>query len=284
MTKEKSTDKNKRILHRRPVQHFQNDFRPGLKRHTYDPTEGFAATDPPIETVKKSKAPLWFSLGIIGALALVYFLVPGVKQGLAEAWEVLMSDDQTRIQAWVNQFGWFGPLIIILAMIAQMFLLVIPSPLLMVVSVLAFGPIWGSVIILSAVFCASSVGYFIGAYLGPPVVGKILGPKGQQKVEDFIDDYGFWAIIVTRLAPFLSNDAISFVAGMLRMGYWRFIGATLLGITPLTIFIAWLGEDHERLKTGLIWASAVSIVGFGAYVWWDKKRKQKLKDKIKPTV
>jgi uncharacterized membrane protein YdjX (TVP38/TMEM64 family) len=264
------------------VQKFHNQIRPGLHRHTPDPTEGFLATDPPIESVKKSKAPLWFSLGIIGVLVLAYFLVPGIKEGLAEAWTVLTSDDQARIEAWVDQFGWFGPLVIVVAMIAQMFLLVIPTPLLMVVSVLAFGPVWGSVIILVAVFCASSVGYFIGAYLGPPVVGKILGPKGQKEVEGFIDDYGFWAIIVTRLAPFLSNDAISFVAGMLRMGYWRFIGATLLGITPLTIFIAWLGEENDRLKTGLIWASVVSILGFAAYVWWDKRRKKSIQDKINP--
>ncbi len=49
-----------------------------------------------------------------------------------------------------------------------------------------------------------------------------------------MDDYGFWAIIVTRINPFLSNDAISFVGGLLRMGYWKFIGAiyveTLIGL------------------------------------------------------
>lgn len=235
---------------------------------------GFKLDEPEITSVHKSKAPLYISLGIVAALVLSYFFIPGVQDFFKEAWQVLTSDDEQRIKQWVGQFGWLGPLIIILSMIAQMFLLVIPTPLLMVVSVLAFGPIWGSLIILTAVFCASSVGYFLGAYLGPPVVEKILGPKGEKQVESFIEDYGFWAVIVTRLAPFLSNDAISFVGGMLSMGYWRFMGATLLGITPLTIFVAWLGENNDRLKTGLIWASVISIVGFVAYVWWDKRRKK----------
>jgi len=53
-----------------------------------------------------------------------------------------------------------------------------------------------------------------------------------------LGDYGFWAIIVTRVNPFLSNDAISFVGGLLRMGYWKFIAAALVGIAPLTSFIA----------------------------------------------
>ncbi|MBL3655243.1 TVP38/TMEM64 family protein [Fulvivirga sediminis] len=226
-------------------------------------------------SVKKSKLPLILSVGLVVAVVLCYFLIPDVKQFCQEAWNVLLSEDKEKTSKWVSQFGAFGPVVIVLAMIVQMFLIVIPSPLLMVVSVLAYGPWWGSLIILVSVFCASSIGYIIGAYLGPPVVKKILGPKAEGKVESFLDEYGFWAVIVTRLSPFLSNDAISFVGGMLRVGYWKFIGATLIGITPLTIFIAYLGKNTDRLKTGMIWASVVSLVLFFVYVWWDKKRNKK---------
>ena len=252
---------------------ISNNSKDHLERKNQQKNSPFE--DPEITSVHKSKAPLYISIAIIGGLVAAYFFIPGVQDFLKEAWNVLTSDDEQRIKNWVGNFGWVGPLIIILAMIAQMFLLVIPSPLLMVVSVLAYGPIFGSLIILAAVFCASTIGYLIGAYLGPPVVAKILGPKSEKQVAQFIEDYGFWAVVVVRLAPFLSNDAISFVGGMLRMGYWRFIGATLLGITPLTVFVAWLGENNDRLKTGLIWASVISIVLFVAYVWWDKKRKKK---------
>ena len=227
-------------------------------------------------TIKQSKKPLYFSIGLIVVIVASYFLIPGVNEEFQKSWEILTSDDEVRIRKWVDQFGFFGPFVIIICMILQMFLLVIPTPLLMLVSVLAYGPIWGSIIILTAVFCASSVGYMIGAYLGPPAVQKILGPKGEKKVESFIEDYGFWAVIVTRLSPFLSNDAISFVGGMLRMGYWRFIGATLIGITPLTLLIAYLGEDNDRLQTGLIIGSAISLILFILYVLWDKKRKKQI--------
>lgn len=228
-------------------------------------------------SVKQSKGPLYVSLGIIAALVLSYFLIPGVQGFFDEAWQVLTSDDEKRIKNWVDQFGFWGPIVIIAAMILQMFLIVIPTPLLMVVSVLAYGSILGVLIILAAVFCASSLGYMIGAYLGPPIVEKIFGAKSEKRVESFIEDYGFWAVVVTRISPFLSNDAISFVGGMLRMGYWRFIGATLLGITPLAILVAYLGKDIDRLKDGLIWGSAISIILFVLYVWWDKRRHKKKK-------
>lgn len=226
-------------------------------------------------TVKQSKAPLYISLAVVAAVVLSYFFIPQVQNFMIEAWNVLTSGDKERTREWVSQFGYVGPVVIILAMILQMFLLVIPTPILMVVTVVAYGPLIGSFILFAAVFLASSIGYFIGRYLGPVIVEKLIGPKSEKKLSAFIEDYGFWTVIVVRLSPFLSNDAISFVGGVLKMGYWRFIGATMLGISPLIIFIAYLGGDYERLKTGLIWTSAISLVLFILFIWWDRKVRKK---------
>ncbi|SDS31683.1 Uncharacterized membrane protein YdjX, TVP38/TMEM64 family, SNARE-associated domain [Gillisia sp. Hel1_33_143] len=226
-------------------------------------------------SVKKSKAPLYVSLGILVLLVASYFLIPAVNQFLNEAWSVLTSNDNERIRKWVGDFGWFGPLMLVVSMVAQMFLIIIPSVALMVVSILAYGPIWGSLIVLLAIFTASSIGYWIGRYFGPMIVERLIGHKSEKKIASFLDDYGFWAIIVTRINPFLSNDAISFVAGILKMGYWKFIGATIVGIIPLTIFIAIIGKSTATLESGLLWGSIVSLVIFGGYVYWDKKIRDK---------
>ncbi|TVZ16084.1 TVP38/TMEM64 family protein [Maribacter sp. MAR_2009_72] len=224
---------------------------------------------------KKSRLPLYSSIALLVAIIAAYFLVPSVQEFLDEAWRVLTSDDEEQIKNWVAGFGWFGPIVLVLAMIVQMFLLVIPSILLMVVSILAYGPIWGSVIIFASVFAASSVGYFIGNYFGDSIVTKIIGKKSEDKVESFLEDYGFWAVIITRFNPFLSNDAISFVGGLLHMGYWKFIGATMVGIAPLTLFIAIFGKSTDDLKMGLLWGSLISLLAFGGYVWYDKRHKNK---------
>lgn len=226
-------------------------------------------------SVKKSKAPLFISIGLVLGIVAAYFFIPAVQNFLQEAWNTLTSGDEQRIEEWVSQFGWVGPLVIILTMVLQMFLLVIPTIALMVVSILAYGPIVGSIIVFAAVFAASTIGYLIGSYLGPVIVEKLIGVKSEKKISDFLEDYGFWAIIITRLNPMLSNDAISFVAGILRMGYWKFIGATMVGIAPLTIYIAIVGRSNDTLIQGLIWGSVISLILFGLYVWWDKKNHSK---------
>ena len=121
---------------------------------------------------------------------------------------------------------------------------------------------------------ASTVGYIIGRYIGPVVVERLIGKKAEDKVAGFLEDYGFWAIVITRINPFLSNDAISFVAGILSMRYLKFAAATLVGIAPLTVFIAVIGQSTDQLKSGLLWGSIGSLILFGGYIFWDRKNKK----------
>ena len=223
------------------------------------------------QNINKSKLPLYLSIGIVGCLVAAYFFISPAQGFMDEAWSVLTSGNTNKIQQWFKDFGWIAPLVLIFAMVAQMFLIVVPTIALMVVSILAYGPVWGSLIVFVAVFTASSVGYWIGRYFGPGIVDKIIGHKTEKKVADFLEDYGFWAIFITRLNPFLSNDAISFVGGILKMSYRKFITATIAGIAPLTIFIAILGKSTQGLKIGLLWGSIVSLVLFAGYIYWDKK-------------
>lgn len=219
---------------------------------------------------KQSKWPLIITFILIAGLVGAYFVIPGFQNEINNSWDVLTSGDKQRITEWVSQFGFWGPFFIIIAMIAQMFLLVINVVALMLVAIIAYGPVWGTLIAVTAVLIASTVGYVIGRGVGKAGVTKLIGHKTERKVTQFVDDYGLWAVIIARISPFLSNDAISIVAGLAKMSYVRFIGATLAGIGPLAILLAWLGENNERLKTGLVWVSVVSIGAFIGYIIYDK--------------
>ncbi|GAB3174707.1 TVP38/TMEM64 family protein [Telluribacter humicola] len=216
--------------------------------------------------------PLVLSISIIGGGVLCYFLIPDFQQFCQEAWQVLTSSDQARIAKWINQFGFWGPLLLLVLFIVQMLAFVLPSWLLILVCTVAYGPWWGSGLALIGILFASTVAYFIGKMLNEHTLLALLGEKSERKMRAYLESYGLGTVIVFRLAPFLSNDTISFVAGLTRMNFWRFMMGTAIGISPLIILMAYLGGDINRLKQGLIWASVVCIIGFFAYVWWDKTK------------
>ena len=89
-----------------------------------------------------------------------------------------------------------------------------------------------------------------------------------------VEEYGFWAVALFRVSPFLSNDAISIIAGMLTMGYRKFIFATLTGIVPLALAIGYFAEDTETLKTGLYWIGGAGLLLYGVYIYIDRKKKK----------
>ena len=162
-------------------------------------------------------------------------------------------------------------------MILQIFLVIFPSWLPMIVAVLAYGFIGGVLISVIGVFLASSLGYAIGRLLGEDNLAKVLGKKKNKKVNNMVEEYGFWAVALFRVSPFLSNDAISIIAGMLTMGYRKFILATLTGITPLAIAIGYFAEDPDTLKNGLYWIGGAGLVLYALYIYVDRRKQKKKK-------
>jgi uncharacterized membrane protein YdjX (TVP38/TMEM64 family) len=164
-------------------------------------------------------------------------------------------------------------------MIGQMFTFIVPNILIMIIAIISYGPVWGGLIALLGVFASSSVGYYIGTRLGPITIQKFVSVKTQKKISSFIEEYGVAAIIITRLSSF-SNDALGFVAGIVRMGYARFIVSTLVGITPLVVLLAIYG-NNDRIEKALIWIAAVSLLTLFAYVKLRERRKRRKKSKKK---
>lgn len=216
--------------------------------------------------------PLWVSAALLMALAGALALLPELRGFFVDGWETLTSGDSARIRSWVAGFAGWGALVIVVLMVLQMFLVVVPSWLLMVIAVLAYGPWWGGALSVLAVGVASTLGYGLGTLLGEHGLERLVKRPTLEKIEREAERYGLWAVVIARLNPLISNDVISLVAGLLRMGYGRFLIATLTGILPLTAAIAAFGRDWERMKGGMLWLSLASLAGLAVKVWLDRRR------------
>ena len=222
---------------------------------------------------KTSKFPLIVSVLLLVVLVASYLIFPSVEKSIDETFEVLTSEDEARIEEWVSQFGFWGPLVIIVAFVLQMFLFIIPNILLIIICILSYGPVWGGLLAWFGIFLASTVGYFIGNKLSPVTVQRLVSEKTQRRLHEFIRNYGMKAIIALRLSSF-SNDGLSLVAGLLNMSYRRFITATLIGITPLVTAFAIFG-GNGTIKKILPCVGGFMVLCLVIYIIVDRRRSKK---------
>ncbi|APS40197.1 MULTISPECIES: TVP38/TMEM64 family protein [Salegentibacter] len=223
-----------------------------------------------------SKYSSFILSGVILLLLLTaYFTLPGFKDFVDTTVRVLTNGNTEITRAYFKDFGVWGPVAIILFIILQMFLIIFPSWIPIIVAVMAYGVWWGSLISLTGVVLASYIGYFIGEKLKGVFLTKIFGEDNLKKMDFWIGNYGFGSVILFRISPFLSNDSISFIAGMLGMDLKKFIYATLCGMVPLTIAIAYFAEDPSKLKDGLYWIGGIGLVAYLIYILLDYKKRKR---------
>lgn len=216
-----------------------------------------------VPTALRATVPL-----LLAALTLVgvYYLVPGAQPELQEAWGYATAGDTDALAEWFGQFGWYGPAVIILFMVLQLFLVVFPSWLPMVVAVIGYGPWAGSGIGLAGVVAAGLVGYGVGHQLGARRFATWCGEDKHHRLCSIVQTYGFGGVMLFRMSPFLATDAISLVAGVVGMPLRRYLSATVLGTLPMLALIAYFGRDIESLKTGLWWIGGLGLVAYGVFI------------------
>jgi uncharacterized membrane protein YdjX (TVP38/TMEM64 family) len=210
--------------------------------------------------------PLALVLGLLGC----YLWWSPFRELVQRAYEVVSSGEGERIQQWVRGYGPWGIVVLLGLMFLQAIVAVLPSIATMVAAVLAYGPVWGGILAWLGMLLTGSLMFGIGRALGPVTVERFIGEKTGKKVEKLVERYGSWAIVLARLTPFSSSDAVSFIAGALAMPFFRFILAMGAGTLPLVVLIAWLGEDMGRLKVGLGILSGAAFLALCVHLLWQR--------------
>lgn len=222
---------------------------------------------------------LWMMAAALLTLTLIVALPLGLSPEagpwLAEGWGMVRAGDQAGLRAWFAEVGLWGPVVFIVLMVLQMFLLVVPTLLLMVVAVMAYGPFWGSVLNLAAMLSAASAGYGLGRLLSLEALQRLLGRRVVERLEREAKHHGWWAVFFARVSPLLSNDGVSLVAGLVRMPLVPYFAATVAGLVPLVGLVAWLGQDWERFKPGLVVLSLFGLVTVAAKIAFDHHQRRK---------
>jgi len=212
---------------------------------------------PSISTIR------WIS-GILVLLAIgLPLIIPSSRETLVEGVKLLLNGEVDALHVWAKQLGIWAPLATSALMLAQALAAPIPAFLITITNALLFGWFWGGCLSIFSATMAASVCYYLGSLLGPLWIDRWVKEETRDRWQSFMDTHGGYAILATRLMPFVPFDPISYLAGMGKIRFSTFFMMTLLGQIPAGFAYSYLGA--QLTQPSRIWITAL-CVGLGLVV------------------
>ena len=215
----------------------------------------------------KNKNPNLIRLILLLAIALAlaaYFAIPGVHSFVNEAVSVLGSADLDAVAEYIRSFGPWAVAFSFALMVFSSVLAPLPAFMITLANAAIFGWWQGAILSWSSAMAGAALCFFLARGLGRDVVEKIAGKGALAGVEGYFKKYGTRTILVCRLLPFVSFDAVSYFAGLTPMGFLAFFVATGIGQAPATIVYSYVGGmltgGARIMMTGLLCLFAISIL------------------------
>jgi uncharacterized membrane protein YdjX (TVP38/TMEM64 family) len=198
------------------------------------------------------------------AAAMLLLLASGAAAWLIlpEAWSATLNSSVTYTVALIRSWGAWGMVGSIGLMIAHSFL-PFPAEIIALANGMIYGPVWGTAITWLGAMLGASIAFGLVRRLGRPFVRRFLPDHHWHRLADWSHTHGGAALMISRLIPLIAFNLINFAAALTEISWWTFLWATGLGILPLTILLAVLGDNMQSLPA---WALAL-IAGVVLLGW-----------------
>ena len=206
----------------------------------------------------------WYVLGVLIVLCAVYLAVPSVNAYINNAAAILGSANVDAVIEFIRSYGPYAMAFSFLLMVFSSLIAPLPAFLITFSNAAIFGWWQGALLSWSSAMAGSALCFFIARALGRDTVEKFAGRGALASVEGYFEKYGTKTILVCRLLPFVSFDAVSYFAGLTPIKFWPFVIATGLGQLPATIIYSYVGGmltgGIKYFVTALLCIFSLSII------------------------
>lgn len=193
------------------------------------------------KTNKKKTQTKLYILAVLEILCLVYFLVPSVNAYVNQVASVLGSANVDTVVAFIRSYGAYAMAFSFALMVFQSAIAPLPAFLITFANAAIFGWWQGAILSWTSSMAGAALCFYLARALGRDTVEKYAGKGALASVEGYFEKYGSRTILVCRLLPFVSFDAISYFAGLTPIKFWPFFIATGVGQLPATIIYSYVG-------------------------------------------
>ena len=206
----------------------------------------------------------WIILIVAVLLCALYFFVPPVQEFVGHAASVLASADVDSVVEYIRSFGAYAMIFSFCLMVFQSVMAPLPAFLITFANAAIFGWWQGAILSWTSSMAGAVLCFYIARGLGRDVVERFAGTGALASVEGYFKKYGSKTILVCRLLPFVSFDAVSYFAGLTPIKLLPFLIATGLGQLPATIIYSYVGGmltgGVKYFVTGLLCIFSLGIL------------------------
>ena len=207
----------------------------------------------------------WLILLAAALLLVIYFAVPAVQSAVNEAMAILGSANLDKVAAYIRSFGAYAVVFSFCLMVFSSLIAPLPAFLITLSNAAIFGWWQGAILSWSSAMVGAALCFGISRALGRDVVEKFAGKGALAAVEGYFEKYGTKTVLICRLLPFVSFDAVSYFAGLTPLKFLPFFIATGIGQLPATIVYSYVGGmltgGAKYLVTGLLCVFSLGILG-----------------------
>ena len=222
--------------------------------------------------------PLLLRGRVVVVLAAVFAALIGTYLLLAAVYGWSFTLDAKPFREWVDQWGYFGPVVFVLVLALSVLFAPIPNVPIFIAAGLAWGPVVGTAYSMAGMMLGSVMAFYVARAFGRRHLPKLIGSKTAARLDTLADTMGGRMVFWSRMLPAVNFDWVSFVAGMTSIRFWPFFLYSFLGmLLPTTVAVAagdGLGKDLRiTLAMGGVWVAGIAASAL--YFWYTRRRSQR---------
>lgn len=153
-----------------------------------------------------------------------------------------------------------GPFLVVLLMVIAIVASPIPSGPIAFAAGAVYGTVNGGMLVWAGAVLGALAAFTLSRTLGyrplqasaMPAADWLTRPRSQTMLA--------LLVLISRLVPFISFDAVSYIAGLTSISAWRFVVATAIGVLPTCFGFAAMGAGTKGVEVNWILAVAICMI------------------------
>jgi uncharacterized membrane protein YdjX (TVP38/TMEM64 family) len=199
-------------------------------------------------------------------LRTIALLVPLLIVGTAVTGLLLINqmEGEISVQAFedvILSWGHWGILASIGLMVLHSFV-PFPAELVALANGMLYGPLWGTVITWIGAMLGAFLAFGLSRAFGRPFIEAIVARRHWQTLDDWTGQHAAQMVFLARFLPVISFNLVNYAAGLTKISWWTFAWTTGLGILPVTVLMAAMGDQVGKMPWHW-WLALLAVVGIG---------------------